>query len=281
MILLCELAVKSEALSTTLDNKITTKLLSFLIISFLTEKLNISCADTLSGPVFSTGAMGRIPITLKTHKVVTLPCLGSFGRVHTISLIRKSNVHFLANKSAIIFIYDDLKVKRPRRPHFTLEFPHFNQDRRLCVAYNLRLYLHRTRFLRALSQDQLFISYYRPHKPVTKDSLSRWVKNSLQELTSAFFRHIVGEVPPLLRVVLQASHYRLFCPERTRQLIILSRNFTINRYFQKKQNISSVRSANSVATLSSSQVVDITLHYLYIVVTTLSHHFVISHVFYR
>ena len=92
-----------------------------------------------------------------THKVITLLCLASFGRVHTISLIRKSNVHFLANKSAIIFIYDDLKVKRHRRPHFTLEFSHFDQDRRLCVAHNLRLYLHRTRFLRALSQDQLFL----------------------------------------------------------------------------------------------------------------------------
>ena len=54
-----------------------------------------------------------------THKVITLLCLASFGRVHTISLIRKSNVHFLANKSAIIFIYDDLKVKRHRPPHFT------------------------------------------------------------------------------------------------------------------------------------------------------------------
>ena len=43
MILLCELAIKSEGIrfSTTLDNEITTKLLSFLIISFLTEKLNI------------------------------------------------------------------------------------------------------------------------------------------------------------------------------------------------------------------------------------------------
>ena len=32
--------------STTLDNKITTKLLLFLIISFLAEKRNISCSDT-------------------------------------------------------------------------------------------------------------------------------------------------------------------------------------------------------------------------------------------
>ena len=41
-------------------------------------------------------------------------------------------MHFLANKSAIIFIYDNLKVKRPRRSHSTLKFPHFNQ-----VSHNL------------------------------------------------------------------------------------------------------------------------------------------------
>ena len=49
MILLCEMAIKSEGVnssSTTLDNKIATKLLLFLIISFLTEKLKISCSDT-------------------------------------------------------------------------------------------------------------------------------------------------------------------------------------------------------------------------------------------
>ena len=128
------------------------------------------------------------------RKVVTLLCLASFGCVHTISLIRKSNVDFLANKSAIIFIYDDLKVKRRRRPRFILEFPHFNQDRCLSVAHSLRLYLHRTRFLRALSQYQLFISYSPPHKPVTKDSLSRWVKNILRSAAidvSIFTAHSV------------------------------------------------------------------------------------------
>ena len=47
MILLCKLAIKSEGtpFSPTLDNEITTKLLLFSIISFLTEKLNILCSD--------------------------------------------------------------------------------------------------------------------------------------------------------------------------------------------------------------------------------------------
>ena len=54
MILLCELAVKSEGISfsTTLDIKITTKLLSFLIISFLTENLTFRAQMPSSGPVF-------------------------------------------------------------------------------------------------------------------------------------------------------------------------------------------------------------------------------------
>ena len=51
---------------TTMDNKITTKLLSVLIISFLTEKRNISCSGRWT--LFSTGTMGRIPITLRVER---------------------------------------------------------------------------------------------------------------------------------------------------------------------------------------------------------------------
>ena len=47
MILLCKLAIKSEGtvFPPTLDNEITTKLLSFSIISFLKEKPDIWCSD--------------------------------------------------------------------------------------------------------------------------------------------------------------------------------------------------------------------------------------------
>ena len=55
---------------TTLDNKITAKLLSFLIISFLTENLTFRARILSSGPVFTTGAMGRIPITLNSGSSV-------------------------------------------------------------------------------------------------------------------------------------------------------------------------------------------------------------------
>ena len=65
-----------------------------------------------------------------------------------------------------------------------------------------------------------------------------------------------------------------------------SNNKTFKKFYDiplllKKGSISSFRSENNFVILMKSQVVDITLHYLYIVVTTLSDDFVISHAFYR
>ena len=113
-----------------------------------------------------------------THKVVTLQCLAYFGRPHTISLIRKSNVYFLANKSAIILIYDDLKVKRTRQPHFTLEFPHLIETGAYAllttsgfsyIVPDFYVLCHKTN---CLSVTLRLISQ-------SLKALSRWVKNSL------------------------------------------------------------------------------------------------------
>ena len=70
MILLSELAIKSEGIRFRLlwTIELTTKLLSFLIISFLTENLTFRAQIPLTGPVFSAGAMGQIPITLKNDR---------------------------------------------------------------------------------------------------------------------------------------------------------------------------------------------------------------------
>ena len=44
---------------------VTTKLLLFSIISFLTKKLTFCAQTSSSGPLFCTGVIGRIPVTLK------------------------------------------------------------------------------------------------------------------------------------------------------------------------------------------------------------------------
>ena len=49
----------------------------------------------------------------------------------------------------------------------------YTPDQRLCVVASLREYLKRTKTLR---NNQLLISYPKPHKGVTTDTISRWLK---------------------------------------------------------------------------------------------------------
>ena len=76
MILLCELAIKYErtCFLPTLDNEITAQLLSFSLFLSLLKNLT-SCAKICSsGPLFCSGAMGRIPVTLTNILKYRLDC---------------------------------------------------------------------------------------------------------------------------------------------------------------------------------------------------------------
>ena len=66
MILLYKLTISSEGTRFRLlwTMKLTTKLLLFSIISFLTKKLTFCDQTSSSAPLFCTGVMGRIPVTL-------------------------------------------------------------------------------------------------------------------------------------------------------------------------------------------------------------------------
>lgn len=53
-------------------------------------------------------------------------------------------------------------------------------DRRLCIVTVLKEYLSRTRFLRVKGNTRLFIRFIKPHSPVSRDTISRWVKSTMQ-----------------------------------------------------------------------------------------------------
>ncbi len=56
----------------------------------------------------------------------------------------------------------------------------YTADKELCIVSYLRKYLSRTSTLRS-NTNQLFISFQKPYNPVTKDTVSRWVKKMLKE----------------------------------------------------------------------------------------------------
>ena len=76
------------------------------------------------------------------------------------------------------FLYFTLvKQSKPGKhiPPITLQA--YTKDRSLCVVTCLRRYLEVTQSLRHSSDDGLFISYLKPHKTVTRETLSRWLKD--------------------------------------------------------------------------------------------------------
>ena len=83
------------------------------------------------------------------------------------------------------------KQSRPGRNLKDFFFPRFTENERLCPVKSLTLYIERTRELRG-NNDQLFISFIKPHHPVTSSTITRWLKLVMESAgidTSVFKAH--------------------------------------------------------------------------------------------
>ena len=72
-------------------------------------------------------------------------------------------------------------------------FPRFSENESLCPVKSLTLYIERTKELRG-NNDQLFISFIKPHHPVTSSTIARWLKLLMESAgidTSVFKAHSV------------------------------------------------------------------------------------------
>ena len=91
-----------------------------------------------------------------------------------------------------MFIVSDLlKTTKPGKECTKLEFLSFDEDPRICVVKYLAEYLERTKNMRH-DHHKLLVSYQKPHRPVSKDTVSRWLKMELKlagKDTSTFSAH--------------------------------------------------------------------------------------------
>lgn len=110
-------------------------------------------------------------------KTVTLSILLSAQRIQTVHLIDIRNVD-LSESIVKISVGDKLKQTRPGYHLHELEFPAYSPDKNVCPVFTVREYLSRTKPLRG-KVTNLFISFVRPYKPVSKSTVSRWVKTTL------------------------------------------------------------------------------------------------------
>jgi len=80
-------------------------------------------------------------------------------------------------KSSYKFHIDKLvKQSRSGKAQPVLVLPAYPADKRLCVLSFLQEYLTRTESIRNSENTSLFLSYTKPHHPVYKSTISRWVK---------------------------------------------------------------------------------------------------------
>lgn len=109
-------------------------------------------------------------------KLITLLALITAHRMQTFSLIQVQNVVHRSS-SVEIKVPSHIKTSGKGRLQPVLVLPYFQQNPSVCAASTLTCYLLRTAELR--SGDRLFISFKRPHSPVSSQTLGRWVKRVL------------------------------------------------------------------------------------------------------
>ena len=114
-----------------------------------------------------------------TQKLVKLCALVTGQRCQSLHLMNLGSMHMDIDNSYVFHITQLVKQPAPGKAQPVLVFPRFPSDEGLCVATVLDEYIKRTEPLRG-SEKQLFISFIKPHKKVSKESISRWIKNVMQ-----------------------------------------------------------------------------------------------------
>ena len=118
-------------------------------------------------------------ITLKElpYKLVMLLTLLSGRRCQTLHCLSVSSLKM--SDSKCVFAVDVLLKQSPKGKHLApLEFLAFPQNEKLCIVSVLKEYLCRTKEIRG-KENQLLLSYQVPHKPVSKNTLARWLRHAL------------------------------------------------------------------------------------------------------
>lgn len=114
-----------------------------------------------------------------TVNLATLLCLLTGQRCQTIHKIDVNFIHFVDDR-CIITIREVLKHTKVGKHQAPLELCSYPSDKRLCILEYLHEYITRTAEFRA-GQPQLLLSFTKPHKAVSKDTVARWIKSVLKQ----------------------------------------------------------------------------------------------------
>ena len=115
-----------------------------------------------------------------TLEMIMLIALSSACRTQSLQLLGIDNM-VKGAKCFTLFYSGLLKQSRPGYNEAFLELFSYPPDMRLCVIFVLNDYLSRTGKLRG-NCKKLFISYVKPFGPVSRGTISRWLKTVMSSL---------------------------------------------------------------------------------------------------
>ena len=113
-----------------------------------------------------------------TMKTVMLLSLLTGQRLQSLQLIDLRNVE-LTDSMVKIRFGDLLKQSRPNYHLHEIMLQKY-ANKQLCIVYHLNLYCKVTKTLRGQGTS-LFISFCKPHRAVSKDTIARWVKEVMRK----------------------------------------------------------------------------------------------------
>lgn len=118
-----------------------------------------------------------LSLKLLTFKTVTMLAILSAQRVQTLQYLDLRNMDLTEN-IVKFSIGDKLKQSKPGRHIKELEFPAYPTEPNLCVVQTVKEYITRTKPLRD-KITVLLVTFVKPHKVASKNTISRWVKTTL------------------------------------------------------------------------------------------------------
>ena len=125
----------------------------------------------------SWGSNSQLSLKLLTLKLAMLLLLVTSQRGQTIVNLVVDDL--LLSDVVVFKMKKLLKHNKLGDPLDTLVLKPYDKCKRLCVVRTLKMYLSRTETFRSYSG--LLLSFVKPHKPISRDTLSRWVLFILKE----------------------------------------------------------------------------------------------------
>lgn len=112
-----------------------------------------------------------------SEKLVVLFMLLTGQRCQTIHSLKLSDIHIDAEQ-VVCYITVLIKQSKPGCHVQPLKIKRYSVNNKLCLVSTLEAYIEHTKTLRN-SETNLFIGTVKPFTPVTKSTLSRWIKSCM------------------------------------------------------------------------------------------------------